>query len=79
LGSGTGNSLGLSAKALGSKNANKAILIPADNRRIKSISLFELACGDLPPASTSLAFFSKYETEQHFTKNVEKIKDIILF
>jgi hypothetical protein len=79
LSSGTGNSFGLSAKALGSKNANRARLIPADNRRIKSISLSEQACGDLIPASTLLVLFSKYETEQHITKNTEKIKKIILF
>jgi len=53
--------------------------MPTDNRRIKSISLSELACGDLIPASTLLVLFSKYETEQHITKNTEKIKKIILF
>ncbi|CDQ09305.1 hypothetical protein AFERRI_250003 [Acidithiobacillus ferrivorans] len=47
LSSGAGKSGELSAKALGSNSANRAILSPTDNRCIKSISLSELAYGDL--------------------------------
>jgi hypothetical protein len=72
LSSEAGKSGELSAKALGSNSANRAILSPTDNRCIKSISLSELVCGDLSQLQRSWYFSQNMKRNNILQKMLKK-------